>query len=144
MGNNSAKNVKKLQKLCPKWKITEFYGDIYIKSEYFYGPMIGQSINNSVHINNSVPIDNIIDIYNSIDIITNFLSLNGFKRLQDLTYCYSNGEINISIISYFSYSLTFAKYMHRWICSYSSSELIEKLREILDLDSLSKLVINNE
>jgi hypothetical protein len=87
MGNNSAKNVKKLNEICPKWDVSYKDHFYHINSNHF----------NIYTYYKNICISKIIDIYNSIDYITEFLLLNGFINKF---YCYYNETLMIKIILY--------------------------------------------
>lgn len=87
-------------------------------------------------------INKLINVYNSIDYITEFLLLNGFVKVsycEELFYCYNNKTLMIKVILHNLYFiLEYMQYNLIEICN--PNELIEKLREILNIDSRNKLV----
>ena len=142
MDNNNTfinKKLNKLKKLFPKWNISYKNCFYYIKNDHF---------NMTLYYKN-IFINELIDIYNSIDYITEFLLLNGFENktcyrdnfYEELSYHYINKILMIKII--LQNTLYFRLEYMQIKKSYKPDKLIEKLREILDLNSLSKPVISS-
>jgi len=74
------------------------------------------------------------DVYNSIDYIEDFLKLNEFEL--NSRNLFKNTKLNIIVyINYDGYDLLIDN--ERF--TYNSEELLTKLKEILDIESLNKL-----
>lgn len=135
--------MDKIHKLLPNWEISKNKLRIYIKSEHFNTNL------NTSDICGSRCIDNMIDIHNSIDYVTEFLLLNDFIHENrwydgDKYYRYFNKQkiITVTLDGNFMYNVSYGSFNeHNY---YNSQQLLDVLREKLDLNSLNKPVIINE
>lgn len=134
--------MDKIVELLPNWNISKNKSRIYIKSEHFYIKISTSDICGS-------SIDNMIDIHNSIDYITEFLLLNDFIHENrwydgDKYYRYFNKQkiITVTLDGNFMYNVSYSSFNeHNY---YNSQQLLDVLREKLDLNSLNKPIIINE
>jgi hypothetical protein len=135
--------MDKIHKLLPKWNISKNKSRIYIKSKHFYIKI------STSDICGSRCIDNMVDIHNSIDYITEFLLLNNFiyeKRWydDDKYYRYFNKQkiITVTLDGNFMYNVSYGSFNeHNY---YNSQQLLDVLREKLELNSLNKHVVIGE
>ena len=135
--------MDKIFELLPNWDISKNKSRIYIKSEHFYIKISTSDICVSRYI------DNMIDIHNSIDYVTEFLLLNDFIHENrwydgDKYYRYFNKQkiITVTLDGNFMYNVSYGSFNeHNY---YNSQQLLDVLREKLDLNSLNKPVIINE
>ena len=77
------------------------------------------------------------DVYDSINYIEDFLKLNEFILIDNITFW--NIKLNIRVLVYHSYYRLFTSC---GFSTYDSETLIYKLKEILDIVSLNKPIIN--
>jgi len=128
-------DIKQLQELFPNWEFISNPPKITIKSKYF-----------SMDIRKEY-ISNLSDIYNSIDYMTKFLQLNGFYDTTGTCYnqtyyrwvkdSSTQNMIIIILQNNFNYYL-FGYNKYNKECK-NSQELMDYLKEVLDVNSMNKL-----
>ena len=125
--------LDKLQKLFPKWKLSyDKYHYIKIETKYFNTTLF------NIH---DINLKNIQDIYNSNEYIIEFLLLNGFVQINDYnTYEYCNKKINITIYISMDFKYIINNTFNNTKSFMNSTQLIKKLKEILDIESRNKLI----
>lgn len=121
-------NIDRLKVLLPDYTIYAFHGSIHIKLDIFLNV-----IESKKYILDNI--DKIIDVHNSRKMIHEFLTLNNFANIRHY-YKYKNITIYVNLTNYEYCSDTEEH-------DFSSMELIEHMRKILDLESLNKQVIKN-